>query len=196
MLPFLAAKTKIPVLSPNLVSRPHLNYLLDQCLQPGIPLALVSASAGAGKTTLLAGWLDEVPQNWKICWLSLDLEDNQLTRFFSYLTEVIKRSIPGFMSGFTTLIEANQIFTPEQLVTFLIEQLTGVENDLLKMLRQPVRDHHRPQGQHTRIDALGQRHYVRDDVPVLGGKPCAGPAETGHDLVQDEQHAIVVADLA
>ena len=69
MLPFLAAKTQIPILSPHLVSRPNLHRLLDQCLQPGIQLALVSASAGAGKTTLLAEWLQEVPSNWRI-WLA------------------------------------------------------------------------------------------------------------------------------
>ncbi len=134
MLPFLAAKTKIPVLSHHLVYRPHLYHLLDQCLQPGIQLALVSASAGAGKTTLLAEWLDEVPSSWRICWLSLDMEDNQLTRFFSYLTEAIKINIPGFMGGFSTLIEANQIFTPEQMVTYLVEQLIDVDNDLLIVL--------------------------------------------------------------
>lgn len=134
MLPFLDAKTQIPILSPHQISRPHLYRLLDQCLQPGIQLALVSASAGAGKTTLLAEWLQEVPSNWRFCWLSLDVEDNHLTRFFSYLTEAIKRSIPGFMGGFTTLIEANQIFTPEQIVTHLIEQLIDVDNDLLIVL--------------------------------------------------------------
>lgn len=134
MLPFLAAKTQIPVLSPHLVSRPNLHRLLDQCLQNSIQLALISASAGAGKTTLLAEWLQTIPSKWRICWLSLDEEDNHLTRFFSYLTEAIKRSIPGFMGGITSLIEANQTLSTEQIITYLIEQLMDVNNDLLIVL--------------------------------------------------------------
>lgn len=134
MLPFLAAKTQIPILSPNHVSRPQIYPFLDQCLQPGIQLGLISASAGAGKTTLLAGWIQKVPLNWKICWLSLDSEDNHLSRFFSYLTEAIKSKVPGFTERITSLIEANQSFTPEMVVTYLIEQLTEVDHGLLIVL--------------------------------------------------------------
>jgi len=48
----------------------------------------------------------------------------------------------------------------------------------------------------TRRDALGHGHDVGDDVPVLAGEPASGAPEAGHDLVEDEQDVVAVADLA
>ncbi len=43
---------------------------------------------------------------------------------------------------------------------------------------------------------LGQRHDVRLDVPVLVGVPLAGAAHAGLHLVEDQQQAVLVAQLA
>ncbi|MCU0489256.1 MAG: hypothetical protein MUE67_09925, partial [Anaerolineales bacterium] len=94
MLPFHAAKTRVPTPSSNLITRPHLLEAMERCLQPGTQLALVSAPAGAGKTTLLAQWLKQAPADWKVAWFALDTDDNHLGRFFSYLAAAIEYAIP------------------------------------------------------------------------------------------------------
>jgi LuxR family transcriptional regulator, maltose regulon positive regulatory protein len=79
----LRTKLFVPPLRPNLVPRPHLVSQLNQGLQPGHKLTLLSAPAGFGKTTLLSHWVYQsgVP----VCWYSLDENDNDLGRFISYV---------------------------------------------------------------------------------------------------------------
>ena len=131
MLPFLAAKTRVPPTPPNLVTRSHLLEAMDQCLQPGVQLALVSAPAGAGKTTLLAQWLRRAQADWKVAWFALDTDDNHLGRFFSYLAAAIEYAIPDFGGNFTALAEANPNFTPDQGIAYLVEQVVDAEQNLL-----------------------------------------------------------------
>jgi hypothetical protein len=42
---------------------------------------------------------------------------------------------------------------------------------------------------------LGQDQDVGPDRPVVAGEPAAGAAESGHDLVGDDQHPVAAADL-
>src|SRR5258708_10206239 len=44
--------------------------------------------------------------------------------------------------------------------------------------------------------SLSHRDQVRDNLPVIDGKPRAGAAEAGHDFVSDHQDAVLVAQLA
>jgi LuxR family maltose regulon positive regulatory protein len=53
----LRTKLFIPPLRPNLVPRPQLIERLNQGLQFGHKLTLVSAPAGFGKTTLVSEWV-------------------------------------------------------------------------------------------------------------------------------------------
>ncbi len=73
----------VPPLQSNLVPRPRLIERLNQGLQPGRRLMLVSAPAGYGKTTALVQWArsNQSP----IGWHSLDQSDNEFDRFFRYL---------------------------------------------------------------------------------------------------------------
>jgi len=74
--PLLRTKLFIPQLQPNLVPRPQLIRRLNQGLQSGNKLTLVSAPAGFGKMTLVNDWVrdlqsDVVPEGKKrIAWLS------------------------------------------------------------------------------------------------------------------------------
>jgi LuxR family maltose regulon positive regulatory protein len=75
----LRARIFVPRLRPNLVPRPHLIEQLNQGLQSGHKLTLVSALAGFGKTTLVSEWGANLRQNGvkegqidnKGAWLSL-----------------------------------------------------------------------------------------------------------------------------
>ena len=47
----------------------------------------------------------------------------------------------------------------------------------------------------ARRDPLREAHDVRGDAEVVGAEPGAEPPEAGDDLVEDQEHAVAVADL-
>lgn len=53
----LRTKLFVPPLRPNLVPRPRFSKPLNQGLQLGHKLTLISALAGFGKTTLVSEWV-------------------------------------------------------------------------------------------------------------------------------------------
>ncbi|MEK7786687.1 MAG: hypothetical protein AAB658_14855, partial [Chloroflexota bacterium] len=83
--PLLTTKLSIPLLRRGVVHRPRLIERLDEALQPGHRLTLVSAPAGYGKTTLIAAWLRHLQTTrdaaCAIVWLSLEEGDGDPTRF-------------------------------------------------------------------------------------------------------------------
>ncbi len=129
-LPFLAAKTRLPHPTSNLVPRPRLFAALDACLNPNVQVMLVAAPAGAGKTTLLAQWLGRLPSNLDVGWLSLDEGDNSLARFLAYLFA----AIPHLEGDFAAQVESNPAINAEQGVAFLVEQVAEIESNLLLVL--------------------------------------------------------------
>lgn len=78
----LAAKLHIPAPRQNSVARPRLLARLDTH-----PIALISAPAGAGKSTLLADWAAQTDR--AVAWVSLDDDDNDPARFWSYLVTAL-----------------------------------------------------------------------------------------------------------
>jgi LuxR family maltose regulon positive regulatory protein len=86
LAPLLSTKLHLPRPRAKLVPRSH----LVERLQQGVvgALTLVSAPAGFGKTTLLAQWrtFTRAP----VAWLSLEPEDNEPTRFLTYLIAALQ----------------------------------------------------------------------------------------------------------
>jgi LuxR family maltose regulon positive regulatory protein len=80
--PLLKTKLYIPPVRPELVPRPRLIERLNAGLQR--KLTLISAPAGFGKTALAAQWISDL-QSPVVAWLSLDEDDNDPARFFTYL---------------------------------------------------------------------------------------------------------------
>src|SRR5215471_12710072 len=77
----LVTKFTISPLRAALLRRSHLLEVLAQ--SRSIPLTLLSAGAGFGKTTLLSAWARESAG--QVAWLSLDDQDNDPLRFWTYL---------------------------------------------------------------------------------------------------------------
>ena len=91
----LQTKFYIPSVRSELVTRPRLVNLLNECLNH--KLTLISAPAGFGKTTLVSEWVNNFdseesrPQlNGTTTWLSLDESDNDLGRFLSYFVTALQ----------------------------------------------------------------------------------------------------------
>jgi LuxR family maltose regulon positive regulatory protein len=81
---FLTTKLSVPPTRPTLVPRPR---LLDR-LHAGLhgPLTLLAAPAGSGKTTLLSAWhASPKGRTLPLAWVSLDADDNEPVRFWSYV---------------------------------------------------------------------------------------------------------------
>jgi LuxR family maltose regulon positive regulatory protein len=95
----LKTKLHIPPVRPERVPRPRLIERLDGGLRLGHRLTLVSAPPGFGKTTLLSDWLDQ--HEGPGAWLSLDEDDGEVARFWTYLItalQMVQRG-PGQDSG-------------------------------------------------------------------------------------------------
>lgn len=92
-LPILTTKLYIPLLRPELVSRPRLIERLNEGLfqEHGFSrkLTLIAAPAGFGKTTLVSAWAADCGR--PVAWLSLDEGDGNPARFLLY---VVRRCKP------------------------------------------------------------------------------------------------------
>jgi LuxR family transcriptional regulator, maltose regulon positive regulatory protein len=117
----LATKFNLPHLRSSLVRRSHLTERLQQGGEEA--LTLISAPAGFGKTTLLAQWLAE--NNTPVAWLSLEQEDNDPTRFLSYVIAALQTV--DAQIGITALALLHTLHPPppETLITLLTNDLAS-----------------------------------------------------------------------
>src|SRR5258708_6535319 len=108
--PILATKLYIPPPRPQVVARPRLIERLNEGLRLGRKLTLIAAPAGFGKTTLLSEWLaqkDEGPLlPFKVAWLSLDENDNDPSRFLTYVVAALQTIDAGLGAEALDLLHA------------------------------------------------------------------------------------------
>jgi LuxR family maltose regulon positive regulatory protein len=85
----LTTKLYIPPPPRNLVARVRLLQQLDEGLDLGCSLTLVSAPAGCGKTSLLSAWVRGSQRS--VAWVSLDQGDEDPTRFLAYVLAALQQ---------------------------------------------------------------------------------------------------------
>jgi len=121
----LATKLYVPRPRASLVPRPH---LIERLQQGGArALTLISAPAGFGKTTLLAQWLAETRK--PVAWLSLEPEDNDATRFLSYLMAALQTLDPGMGTTAFALLHSPQPAPVETVLTVLTNELVSHQGE-------------------------------------------------------------------
>ena len=125
----LATKLYIPPPRPAIVSRPRLMDRLNRGLNGR--LILVSAPAGYGKTTVITDWLQSVSDDLPTAWLSLDQNDNDPVRFFSYWVAALCR-LGGTL---TQNLQALSTLAPTLPANVILDELI---NDLYGLERQAV----------------------------------------------------------
>ena len=79
----------MPQVRPNRVPRPRLSARLDEGLQLGRRLTLVSAPPGFGKTTLIGEWAGGLDVG--VAWLTLDEADNDAVSFIRYVLAALQQ---------------------------------------------------------------------------------------------------------
>lgn len=106
-IPLLASKFRLPHLIASLVQRERLLARLDAG-RAG-KLTLISAPAGFGKSTLIRQWLETVAEASPptlVAWLSLDVQDNDLLRFWRYLITACRVFAPQIGSQSLAWLDA------------------------------------------------------------------------------------------
>ena len=126
----LATKLYIPSFRPEFVPRLCLIERLNEGLLS--KMTLISAPAGFGKTTLLSEWIPNSPHC--VTWLSLDKEDHEPTRFWTYFIS----SLQGLRSdlGKTALALLQSRLAPSitSILTTLINDITTFPDSFAAVL--------------------------------------------------------------
>jgi len=124
--PLLKTKFYIPQRrTGSIVARPQLLDRLNDSLSG--KLTLISAPAGFGKTTLLADWLMRLPQKDMqtpcVIWLSLDEQDDDPARFFTYFFGAVSSILPVFSETAITMLQSQEDLTHVNLMTTFINEI-------------------------------------------------------------------------
>ena len=130
---YLATKFFVPTTPHALVRRPRLFSLLEEGRKR--PLTLVSAPAGFGKTTLLAAWVQaQTPGNQLVAWVSLDEEDNDPVRFWSYVLTALDRIQPGTYRELARYLRAAEHPPLPSVLTACLNRLAEGDSSLMLVL--------------------------------------------------------------
>jgi LuxR family maltose regulon positive regulatory protein len=121
--PLVLTKVHAPHLRPSLVHRSRLTERLQQGIKGS--LTLLSAPAGFGKTTLLTSWL--ASRGTPVAWFSVEPEDNDPARFFTYLLASLQRLDRHLGTSVLPLLQARQSIPLETTLALLINKLSTYE---------------------------------------------------------------------
>jgi LuxR family maltose regulon positive regulatory protein len=141
-VPLLATKLYIPPLRPNLVPRPRLIERLNEGLRLDRRLTLVSAPAGFGKTTLISEWFADLrlhphrgqPIEKQMAWLSLDQEDNEPARFWTYFVGALRTVEEGMGESPQQMLPAPQALSAQLVLTGLLNDIAALPYRIILVL--------------------------------------------------------------
>jgi LuxR family maltose regulon positive regulatory protein len=118
--PLLHTKISPPQIPGKFVHRHRLTGRINQGVEG--PLTLLAAPAGFGKTHLLVEWVHET--DLPIAWLTVDSDDNDLSRFFRYFIGALQTVEPGLGEEALEFIQFTGGSKMEVGLTLLINELS------------------------------------------------------------------------
>ena len=133
MSSLLATKLHCPSIPPKRVQRPHLIRRLNEGLESGRQMTLVSAPAGFGKTTCISEWVNALDR-WPVAWLSLDPSDDDPGRFFTYLVAALQKVNENLGREIEGVLRAGQLPPSEIIITTLINDILELQGRFLLVL--------------------------------------------------------------
>ena len=141
--PILKTKLYKPRLRSEMVSRPRLLERLKTGLK--LKLTLVAAPAGYGKTTLLSEGIRD--SQMPVGWLTLDEDDNDPTRFWSYIIAALQTVHTDIGKSVLGLLQSQQAPPIEYISTIIVNEMSEVNEDFALVLddyhmidAQPIHD--------------------------------------------------------
>jgi LuxR family maltose regulon positive regulatory protein len=129
----LQTKLTSPPVRADLISRFRLTQQLSASLER--PLTLVCAPAGYGKTTLIGEWLSSRAGGLvRVAWVSLDEDDNDPTRFLTYLVTALGSISLFDGDDLLSLLRSPQLPSPKVLLTALLSRIEAFPEDFVLVL--------------------------------------------------------------
>ena len=135
----LQPKLFIPVTRTGVVLRPQLLTRLNEGLNGR--LTLISAPAGFGKTTLVTQWLTQLSERQskndnelKLAWLSLDVNDNEVVRFFTYVVAALQKINGRLGQSTLEMLQSTAANEVQNIVTELLNSLLQTSHNILLAL--------------------------------------------------------------
>ena len=131
-IPLLSTKLFIPPRRPrdSVVDRSRLTNRL--AATNGQRLTLISAPAGFGKTTLLSEWIPHSEHC--VPWLSLDINDNDPARFWTYVIAALQVLKPDLGASTLALLELSQPPPIESILTLLLNDVAAFHDRFVLVL--------------------------------------------------------------
>lgn len=130
--PLLRTKISVPRLPGEFIHRPRLTERIHQGVKG--PLTLITAPAGFGKTNLLIEWTRET--NLPVAWLTIDSDDNELSRFIRYAIGALQTVEPGLGEEALALdlLQSSQDDGWKTGLTLLINELSALPKEVVVVL--------------------------------------------------------------
>jgi LuxR family maltose regulon positive regulatory protein len=104
------------------VQRPRLAQRLNEGLEAGRKVTLVSAPAGFGKTTCVMDWLDTMRSR-PAAWLTLDPADDEPARFFAYFATALQKIHPGVGRAVLGALESGSLPPVDLLIAQILNDI-------------------------------------------------------------------------
>jgi len=133
MSDLLVTKLRCPTVFPKQVQRPQILQKLNEGLELGRQVTLVSAPAGFGKTTCISEWVNALP-GWPVSWLSLDPSDDDPVRFFSYFVAGLQKVETSLGLEIEGVVRSGQLPPSEIISTSLIRDISSSKRRFLLVL--------------------------------------------------------------
>lgn len=178
-------------------------------------LSLIHGPAGYGKSTLLAHWRKLlVADGYKVCWLSLDRQDNDPVQLLSYIAFALATGGVSFGSDDTGvkfgLSERSErelisliihfVAETDQPVVLILDDFEHLEADIVEQIIEPLLEY-APDNLHVSIATRDDSHLKISRLEAKGQAVRIGPAQLRftpielNDFLASEYDSQTIAEL-